>query len=99
MRRGPHQLREGGGGGVEFLCVERGCQMVHFQTKKSNFGILLKALKWNISVYFMTIWYFETIWCMNLHNVLLVYFMVILIYFMVILIYFVVILGIFLVIW
>jgi hypothetical protein len=37
--------------------------MVYFQTKNSNFGIILKALDWHISEYFMTIWYFEAIWC------------------------------------
>jgi hypothetical protein len=38
----------------------QGCQMVYFQTKNSNFGILLKAL--DIVVSFKTIWYFEAIW-------------------------------------
>jgi hypothetical protein len=35
---------------------QQGCQMVYFQTKNSNLGILFKALEWNIFVHYMTIW-------------------------------------------
>jgi hypothetical protein len=38
-----------------------------FKTKNSNFGTLLKALEWNILVYFMTLWYFKAIWCIYWH--------------------------------
>jgi hypothetical protein len=34
--------------------VAQGCQMVYFQTKNSNFGILYQALEWKILVHFGT---------------------------------------------
>jgi hypothetical protein len=40
--------------------------MVYFQNKNSKLGRLLKALEWNFPIYFMTIWYFEAIWCIHL---------------------------------
>jgi hypothetical protein len=48
----------------DFLnCLAQGCQVVYFQAKNSNFGILSKALKWNILVHFVTIRYYDVIWC------------------------------------
>jgi hypothetical protein len=39
------------------MSLQQGCQMAYFHTKPPNFGVLSKALEWNILTHFMTIWY------------------------------------------
>jgi hypothetical protein len=41
---------------VILVSRNQGCQMVFFDTKKSNLGIFLRALEWKTLVYFMDIW-------------------------------------------
>jgi hypothetical protein len=40
---------------IRASCVQ-GCQMVYFQTKKSNLGKFWRVLQWKISVYDMAVW-------------------------------------------
>jgi hypothetical protein len=37
--------------------VNRGCQMVYFQTKNPNLGKFWRALEWKMLVYSIVIWY------------------------------------------
>jgi hypothetical protein len=41
-----------------------GCQLVYFQTKKTNLGKFCRVLQWKKLVYFMAVWsmYFTAIW-------------------------------------
>jgi hypothetical protein len=43
--------------GLAERCWRQGCQMVHFYTKKLHFEHILKGLRAEIFVYFMSTWY------------------------------------------
>jgi hypothetical protein len=40
----------------QFLRVNQGCQMVHFQTKNPNLSLVWRAFEWTMFIYFMTNW-------------------------------------------